>query len=977
MDPLSISVSVITLIQTAGKVSSSLAGFIQSVRQVDSRLSSLCAELTKLAGFLDAVDRTLKQCEQRNVLLSPIDEDVWCQSASVLDDCKASLAELDVLAASITKSAARSGRLWRSTRAAMNLNAHASDIEALQEKIHKSNWALQTMLAVFNVSLSLRGNASQDMILNDLAYLKRAVEHSYHVARPSTGNLSHRPGESSNARVARNLHSLARAAKHFHSNASSTASTIYGDQSVRPRAFDPPTSSDVAMSTAGEMTAFRQERVEEYIRGNLSPGAPTRRNSLSMSSIAARRHSFDVYDFEEQHQQPSRPAPRLVLGADDGFASPPPDFGSRGLAESDADADFELLLLDGFEDLARDSFLLRDFAKAASQLERAIAGYAKFLPSRAGTVDRLKVQLSLCYFFQGEWREAEPLVLALVGSRFVGGQFNLISNLLHALALSYLKEKRLDMAMQLCKQSLGIMKKMFAVLQKKSSDDDDYHRTMGLLATICDMQEQSEYAVILRKSIPPEFVYDHPTSAALFLAAKSSLLEDVFKQNVTASWLALAKKSAVEIDSSPVVDSSDSESQYQYPPRPLVDDVTTPFADRDYHTASRGRNVQFELPANMETIAEEYEQTGTLLSRALTKIRFGSQRRNTLRRRQPRIESQENGLVRTYSLDRVKTRLRRSASSWFRSRTQRRRDSNFDKPADGSFRLLSVRNFSGEVLYEGDSASSNSASASASPHSTSSATPSDSTRLMNFLASLFPTTTSDSAGAVGTPATTYNSRSTPSRESYMSAHEEQTSFSRSQDYHSTAFLSELEDTSAPPVWELSGVSVEPPTSRGSCSSYTSDSGSRRRASCDTIDSSTSSGSVDSSQPPGLSYSPTTSVTSSPSSSTPDLHMTSPEWPGKWPCYVATHPPHCRPTGPDSLNSSSSSVNEEQCRPEPVSGAEKKQKPSENIRPVPAPAFGVTSVPQKPVNDLHLQTFVENEFGWYYSLAAAAEWDGGY
>jgi len=111
---------------------------------------SLSAELNTLTGFLEAVDKTLKQCQDQNILLSPVDEEVWHQSASALEDCQTSLAELECLVIKIT-SKAQTARPWRSTKLAFDLNSHARTIEGLQDKIHKSTRALHTIMAVFNV----------------------------------------------------------------------------------------------------------------------------------------------------------------------------------------------------------------------------------------------------------------------------------------------------------------------------------------------------------------------------------------------------------------------------------------------------------------------------------------------------------------------------------------------------------------------------------------------------------------------------------------------------------------------------------------------------------------------------------------------------------------------------------------------------------------------------------------------------------
>jgi hypothetical protein len=79
-----------------------------------------------------------------------MDEDLWRQSALSLEDCKTTLEELTIFINRI-KAAAKSPGLFRRARVAMDLTMYAGDITGFEEKIHKSNWALQTMLSAIQV----------------------------------------------------------------------------------------------------------------------------------------------------------------------------------------------------------------------------------------------------------------------------------------------------------------------------------------------------------------------------------------------------------------------------------------------------------------------------------------------------------------------------------------------------------------------------------------------------------------------------------------------------------------------------------------------------------------------------------------------------------------------------------------------------------------------------------------------------------
>jgi len=153
MDPLSITTSTITLIQAAAAVSAALHEFVATFRNADSRVAALSTQLSRLIKFLEAVDRTLRKC-RGPLSLASMDEDLWHQSALSLEDCKATLDELAKFINQI-KAVAKSSGIFRRAKVAMDLTMYAGDITGFEEKIHKSNWALQTMLSAIQVSVSV------------------------------------------------------------------------------------------------------------------------------------------------------------------------------------------------------------------------------------------------------------------------------------------------------------------------------------------------------------------------------------------------------------------------------------------------------------------------------------------------------------------------------------------------------------------------------------------------------------------------------------------------------------------------------------------------------------------------------------------------------------------------------------------------------------------------------------------------------
>lgn len=118
---------------------------MRSIRSADSRITSLCDELSGLQTRLDAVQKTLEECRSRE--LAPVQPELWQRCDDALKDCLVTLSLLEVLVNKIKdRSSARGkGLRWRA-RVAVDLSIHGDDLAAFREKVQKSNIALQTML---------------------------------------------------------------------------------------------------------------------------------------------------------------------------------------------------------------------------------------------------------------------------------------------------------------------------------------------------------------------------------------------------------------------------------------------------------------------------------------------------------------------------------------------------------------------------------------------------------------------------------------------------------------------------------------------------------------------------------------------------------------------------------------------------------------------------------------------------------------
>ncbi|KKY37834.1 hypothetical protein UCDDA912_g02179 [Diaporthe ampelina] len=482
MDPLSITTSAITLIQAAGSITSSLCGFITQCRGAETRITGLCDELESLTSGLEAIDRTLKG---RNALdLALVEDDMWKQCELALDDCHVTLNSLGVLVHKIKETVRVKAWAWR-VKAVVNLNVYGGDLAAFRDKVHKSNWALQTMLQTINVSLSLRNNASQEAILFELDRLKSSIEEAIRASIRPVGGFAHRPADHSDARVARNLRNLAHAARHFHGAASSTASTIRdGSRGGAPWQAFP--GADVDVSLMGDLPSFRRERVEEYL-------LPARRAPISAAKAVT--------------------------------VTPPPD---RSTAEEDEDddAEFERLFLDGLEELAKDRIKERDFDKAIEFLQEAMKREVGSKSDNEG-FRSLQVQLALCYLLQYRWEMAEPIITGLAKNK--AAMDAVICNLLHSMALVHLSLYLFDKALTICREALLAKKKL---LKREKIDDEDYAQTQGLLVMIYEMKGDWMHAEVYQSQIPANFAYKHPKNEVDFVSAHPSLLATVLGDNI-------------------------------------------------------------------------------------------------------------------------------------------------------------------------------------------------------------------------------------------------------------------------------------------------------------------------------------------------------------------------------------------------------------------------------------------------------------
>jgi hypothetical protein len=375
-------------------------------------------------------------------------------------------------------------------------------------------------------SLSLRGNETQDKILYELGRLKSSIEQSIQASFHHSDGFSHTLEDPSDARVAYNLQKLARAAQNFHSSASSTASTressstIYG---ANGNSFWN-VQSDAAMSIRGgpSLTPNKRQQIDQFVKQQRRMTLRRQRKPLQHvpSSAAA------------SVVRPCTPEPAPAVSSEE---SQETESNMSEMAddhdEVDDEAEFQSFLLSGLEEVAKDSMLNQEFAKAQAMLEEAIQRRTGST-SEDAEFKQLQIQLATCYFFQHKWQLAEPLIDSIAKSK---ANFDpVVCNLLHALAIANAVEKRFGKAITVCKQALQgkrRLKRDFGDTSEKECNE-----TLGLLATIHDLHGNRLDAEALRRKLSNGFSYYHPENELEFIVSHPKLCTEVFGKKISLDW---------------------------------------------------------------------------------------------------------------------------------------------------------------------------------------------------------------------------------------------------------------------------------------------------------------------------------------------------------------------------------------------------------------------------------------------------------
>ena len=348
--------------------------------------------------------------------------------------------------------------------------------------------------------------------------LKYSIDQSRQAALHHSDGFSQILEDPSDRRIAYNLKNLTRVAQSFHSSASSTASTIFNGTTFGNL------QSDAAMSIRGGLnfTPNKRQQIDPWVKQQRRMTLRRQRKPLQHVPSSAAASVVRPATPDPAPADPSEDSHEIESNmsemADDN-------------EERDDEAEFQSFLLSGLEEVAKDSMLSLEFAKAQSMLEVAIQRRTGST-SEDSDFKQLQVQLAICYFFQHKWHLAEPLVNSIAKSKV---NFDpVVCNLLHALAIANLVEKRFEKAITLCKQALYGKRRLKRDFPEIS--ETECNETLGLLATIHDAHGNRLDAEALRRKISKGFFYYHPENELEFIVNHPKLCPEVFGKKISLDW---------------------------------------------------------------------------------------------------------------------------------------------------------------------------------------------------------------------------------------------------------------------------------------------------------------------------------------------------------------------------------------------------------------------------------------------------------
>ena len=118
--------------------------------KVDSTISDLHKAVMTLKELNLSLERTLRECRSQALVLAHINDELLLSIDHNLNDCKETLSEMDALVENLKKPTS-SRNIFRKPNLLVRLTLHRQEILDFQDKISRSNCAMQTSLGVINL----------------------------------------------------------------------------------------------------------------------------------------------------------------------------------------------------------------------------------------------------------------------------------------------------------------------------------------------------------------------------------------------------------------------------------------------------------------------------------------------------------------------------------------------------------------------------------------------------------------------------------------------------------------------------------------------------------------------------------------------------------------------------------------------------------------------------------------------------------
>jgi len=123
---------------------------VETTRSVDTTVHALHKEVRALDDNLKSLSHTLRGCQSQALTLMHMNDDIWRSIENNLHDCGEALEELQTLVEEVKKPIA-SRNIFRKPNLAMRLGMRKREISESQDKISKSNSAMQTAVGVVSL----------------------------------------------------------------------------------------------------------------------------------------------------------------------------------------------------------------------------------------------------------------------------------------------------------------------------------------------------------------------------------------------------------------------------------------------------------------------------------------------------------------------------------------------------------------------------------------------------------------------------------------------------------------------------------------------------------------------------------------------------------------------------------------------------------------------------------------------------------